>query len=90
MDRLEEGIARATERIRHLHAEGEALREENARLIEELRAIRERLGALERATAGGDNLRRLRTLERQRRELRGRVAELLRIAESLTEEGSSP
>jgi hypothetical protein len=89
LDRLEQGIARAAGRLRELRAERDKLLGENAKLLEEIRALRGRIAAMERAAAGADELRRLRSLERQRRELRGRVAELLRIAESLTEEGSA-
>ena len=89
LDRLERGVSRAAEALRKLRAEQDLLRGENARLVEELRGLAARLAALERSAPGADEVRRLRSLERSRRELRGRVAELLRLAESLTDEGSS-
>ena len=86
LERLEEGIERAMGRLADLRAERDALRSENARLAAEVHTLRDRVAAYERAAPGADEIRRLRVLERQRRELRGRVADLLRLAEALTQE----
>ena len=86
LDRLEEGVARTVELVRVLRAERESLRRENARLLEEVRGLRERLAGAARTAARPEQLQRLRRLERERREVRGRLSEILRLAEALEKE----
>jgi regulator of replication initiation timing len=81
--RMEEVVGRAAEALRRLRDDAEAERKENERLRAEVVALRDRLGELRRAAVHDPNSRELRRVEKERRELRGRLTSLLRLADSL-------
>lgn len=93
LERFEAAVSRARATLAELRAERQALRDETARLREEgahLRAenrtLRERLAEMGRAAGNTEEGRRARQLERRQRELRGKLLDLLRMADRLAGE----
>ena len=69
------------------HLDAYVHKECNESLRVQVKELKERLVSLKQTTGSQTDARRIRQLEKERRELRGRVASLLRLADSLLEEG---
>ena len=87
LERFEKVVGRTVDTVRRLKAEAESSRRENESLRVQVKELKERLVSLKQTTGSQTDARRIRQLEKERRELRGRVASLLRLADSLLEEG---